>query len=167
MIKMEALRKMYEDLKFKNVRTYIQSGNIIFQDKPAKPEVLKEKIAKRILKETGFEVPVMVKDIEEIASVLKSNPFLKRKEDTAKLHVTFLSGEPGKETLDKIPEGKYGKDEFILSGRTVFLFCPDGYGNTKLSNNFFENKLKVTATTRNWKTINELHRMAIEVSQEK
>jgi uncharacterized protein (DUF1697 family) len=166
MIKMESLRKIYEDLKFKNVKTYIQSGNVIFQDKPAKPELLKEKIAKQILKETGFEVPVMVKDINEISSVLKSNPFLKRKEDPAKLHVTFLSAEPGKEALNKIAEGKYGKDEFILSGRTVFLFCPDGYGNTKLSNNFFENKLKLIATTRNWKTINELHRMALELSQE-
>ena len=99
----------------------------------------------------------MVKELDEIADVLENNPFVnKRKEDITKLHVTFLSHEPEHSFLDKIKDLKYASDEFILFGKNVYLFCPDGYGNTKLSNNFFESKLKVTATTRNWKTINEL-----------
>src|SRR6202008_1647475 len=96
--------------------------------------------------------------------VLQNNPFInKRKEDVTKLHVTFLSAEPEKANIDKIKGGNYVADEFRVTGKTVYLFCPNGYGNTKLSNTFFENKLKVTATTRNWKTINELVIMATEL----
>jgi len=161
MIKMEALRKMYADLNFKNIQSYIQSGNVIFQDKIMNHVDLQNKIAKAILKEFGFEVPVMVKELNELKTILNNNPFLKnRNEDITKLHVTFLSKEPEQMNLDKIKDGQYGADEFILAGKTVYLFCPNGYGNTKLNNTFFENKLKVIATTRNWKTINELFNMA-------
>lgn len=151
---------MYEELKFKNVKTYIQSGNVVFQDKKLKCQDLEKKIAKKINDEFGFEVPVMVKELDELTHVLKNNPFVnKRKEDPARLHVTFLSGPAEKVALDKIKEGQYALDEYVVSGNSVYLFCPNGYGNTKLSNSFFENKLKLTATTRNWKTINELVRL--------
>jgi uncharacterized protein (DUF1697 family) len=164
MIKMEALRKMFTDLNFKNVQTYIQSGNVVFQDKKTKSETLEKKIAKGISDEFGFEVPVMVKEVEELKNVLKNNPFVnKRKEDITRLHVTFLSAEPEQLHIDKIKEGQYAADEYIFSGKAIYLFCPNGYGNTKLSNNFFENKLKVVATTRNWKTINELVSIAEKI----
>lgn len=164
MIKMEALRKMLADLGFKNVQTYIQSGNIIFQEKKTKLETLEKKIAKGIKDEFGFDVPVLVLEVEEVKEVLKNNPFVnKRKEDVTKLHVTFLSQEPEKTHHEKIKDGTYASDEFILDGKTIYVFCPNGYGNTKLSNNFFENKLKVTATTRNWKTVNELVTLAEKI----
>ncbi len=160
-IKMEALRKMFEALKFKNTQTYIQSGNIIFQSKTTQCEVLAKKIAKRIFADFGFDVPVMVKEPKELKAVLQSNPFLnERKMDTAKLHATFLSGDPAKEGLEKIEAGNYGADEYVFEGKVIYLYCPDGYGNTKLNNNFFESKLKVSATTRNWNTIGELVRIA-------
>lgn len=165
MIKMEALRNILEDLKFKNIKTYIQSGNIVFQDKKTDTDVLAKKIAKTISENFNFEVPVMVKEEKEFIDVLNNNPFLtKRKEDISKLHVTFLSDVPEKVNVDKIKEGSYQSDEFIIKEKAVYLFCPDGYGNTKLNNTFFENKLKVTATTRNWKTITELVNMANELS---
>jgi uncharacterized protein (DUF1697 family) len=164
LIKMDALRKLFDDMGFKNTKTYIQSGNVVFQIKETKPKDLEKKIASSILKEFGFEVPVLVKEADELEVVLKNNPFInKRKEDVTKLHVTFLSDESEKALIDKIKEGAYASDEFIIAGKTVYLFCPKGYGNTKLSNTFFENKLKVTATTRNWKTINELVSMAAAV----
>jgi len=162
---MDALRKMLDDLKFKNVQTYIQSGNIIFQDKKISCELFEKKIAKEIKLEFGFDVPVMVKEVEEMKVVLKNNPFVnKRKEDITKLHVTFLSSEPSKENVEKIKNGNYSDDEYIFIGKSIYLFCPNGYGNTKLNNNFFESKLKLTATTRNWKTINELVGIAENIS---
>lgn len=165
MIKMEALRAMFESLNFKNVKTYIQSGNAVFQYKENDTGKIEKKIAKKIQEECGFEVPVMVKELDEIKTVLKNNPFVnKRKEDITKLHVTFLSGEPAKEAIDKMKEGQHVPDEFILEGKNVYLLCPNGYGNTKLNNNFFENKLKVIATTRNWKTVNELAAMGDNAS---
>ncbi len=156
-IKMDALRAMCETLKFKNPQTYIQSGNIVFQFKETKPEVLEQLITKKIKEVFTFDVPVIVKEANELKTVAKNNPFVnKRKEDITKLHVTFLSHAPEQANTDKIMEQNYGEDEFILSGKNIYLFCPVSYGNSKLSNNFFENKLKVRATTRNWKTINEL-----------
>lgn len=165
MIKMEALRNLLEDLKFKNIKTYIQSGNIVFQDKLTNVGTLEKKIVKKITDTFNFEVPVMVKEENELMEVLNNNPFLtKRKEDITKLHVTFLSEIPEKEAVEKIKEGLYASDEFIIKEKTVYLFCPNGYGNTKLNNTFFENKLKVTATTRNWKTVTELVNMATQLS---
>jgi uncharacterized protein (DUF1697 family) len=160
-IKMEALRKMCGDLKFKNAQTYIQSGNIVFQDKKTDCEFLEKKIAKKILADFGFEVPVMVKESGEINNVLRRNPFVnERKMNATKLHATFLAGVPAQEGIEKIKVGNYGADEYIFDGRVIYLYCPEGYGNTKLNNNFFEGKLKMAATTRNWNTIGELVRMA-------
>jgi uncharacterized protein (DUF1697 family) len=76
--------------------------------------------------------------------------------DIEKLHVTFLEKVPGQIELDNTKKHDYTPDKFIIAGREVFLYCPGGYGKSKLSNNFFENKLKVKATTRNWKTVNKL-----------
>ncbi|MEP6595920.1 MAG: DUF1697 domain-containing protein, partial [Ginsengibacter sp.] len=127
---------------------------------------LEKKISKKILEEFDFEVPVMVKSLDEINTVLKNNPFVhKRKEDDTKLHVTFLSHEPTTDNIDKINKAQYLPDEFILTGNTIYLFCPNGYGNTKLNNNYFENKLKAIATTRNWKTINELANIGDNISK--
>lgn len=161
LIKMEALRKMYSDLGFSDVRSYIQSGNIIFSYKNSETDSLEKKISKKINDTFGFDVPVLVKEISEFKKILNNNPFLKYKktEDISKLHVTFLSAEPLKENTEKIKDGDYGPDEFAVAGDIIYLFIPDKYGNTKLSNTFFEKKLNVSATTRNWKTVNELAKM--------
>ena len=162
-IKMDTLRGLFENLQFKKVKTYIQSGNVVFQDKSTDPEVLQSRISKKILDEFSFVVPVIVKNKDELAIIVKNNPFLAKKgKDITKLHVTFLSAEPNKADIEKIREGEYGTDEFMISGQTIYLYCPNTYGDTKLSNTFFEKKLKVTATTRNWKTVNELLKIAIE-----
>ena len=164
MIKMDALRKLYMDLKFENVQTYIQSGNVIFQSKETDSKNLEKKIAQEIFKTFSFEVPVIVMDIRELKSVVKNNPFLDDKaKDHAFLHVTFLSAEPEKEKFDKLPKEQYLPDEFELVGKAIYLYCPNGYGNTKLTNSFFESKLKVVSTTRNWKTTNELLNIAEKI----
>lgn len=163
-IKMDALRQTYAELNFRNIQTYIQSGNVIFQDKKSNTGDLEKKITKKIINDFGFDVPVLVKELTEIKDVLGNNPFInKRKKDVSYLHVTFLSNKPLNDNIDKIQGKKYAPDEFILRGKTIYLFCPNGYGNTKLTNTFFENKLRVTATTRNWKTTNELVNIAEKI----
>lgn len=159
-VKMEALRKMYEDLGYKNVLTYLQSGNVVFTAK-GNEKKLEQKIFQQIEKYFGFEVPVIVLTKEKLKQVIDNNPFLKK--DAAFLHVTFLSAKPG--TFDpKIIEDKKGNGEEIsFSDDAVYLFCPNGYGVTKLSNSFLENKLKVTATTRNWKSTNEILKLAEQI----
>ncbi|MBE9461219.1 DUF1697 domain-containing protein [Dyadobacter subterraneus] len=157
-IKMADLKKMFEELPFENVRTYIQSGNIVFNAEPKSDQDLEKTIHDKIQKTFSFSVPVIVLDEKELKKVQQHNPFLTgRNEDLTKLHVTFLNAIPENNLVDKLREtAKFLPDEWILDGKTVYLFCPNGYGKTKLNNNFFENKLKVTATTRNWKTVNEL-----------
>lgn len=165
MIKMNELVSLFESLHFENVKTYIQSGNVIFQTHETDVHDLAKRIEAKISEQFGFEVPVLVKEKNDIISVIQNNPFLKLSDkDVTKLHVTFLSQEPDKSNLDKINQGQYLPDEYILSGSIIYLYCPNGYGNTKLNNNFLENKLKVVATTRNWKTVNELMKMAEHIS---
>jgi uncharacterized protein (DUF1697 family) len=156
-IPMVELKALYEKAGFKNVITYIQSGNIVFSADKKELNSLSEKIQQFIFKKYGYTIPVIVRTVEEMQWVVDSNPMLKIKGiDIEKLHVTFLSAYASEQALEKIKAYDYSPDEFIIVDREVFISCPNGYGNTKLSNTFFENKLKVTATTRNWRTVNEL-----------
>jgi uncharacterized protein (DUF1697 family) len=159
-VPMAELREMFAGLKFANVRTYIQSGNVIFDSKETDEAALAKKISKKILSQFGFEVPVVIRTEKELSDTLKKNPFIKEKNiQEERLYITFLENEAVKELADKLklPEGS--TDRFVISGREIYLYCPGGYGETKLSNNFFESKLKVKATTRNWRTSNELLKM--------
>ena len=163
LIKMQALTKLYEDLGFKNVKTYIQSGNVVFQTKQTDSTLLEEMISKKMTEIFTFEVPIIVKLQKEIAKIHKNNPFIIEKHyDINLLHVTFLSQKPKQAEIAKIT-GDFGNDEYIISDKAIYLYCPNGYGNTKLTNTFFENKLKVSATTRNWKTTTELINMSLSI----
>ena len=160
-VKMDALRLLYAELGYSAVQSYIQSGNIIFNSSLSDILYIENSIREKIFETFGFNVSVLVLTTEELNSSLQNNPFIKDKmKNPAFMHMTFLSGLPDKELVDKIPAGFYLPDEFLISGKTVFLYCPAGYGNTKLTNNFFENKLKLTATTRNLNTSNELLNLA-------
>jgi uncharacterized protein (DUF1697 family) len=163
---MNALREVYAALNFKNIETYIQSGNVVFQSGASDVHELENKISKKLLKIFSAQIPVLVLELGELKKIVKNNPFVnKRTEDPKALLVTFLSDAPNKEDLTSIQDKTYAPDEFIVSGKTVYLFCPKGYGNTKLTNTFFEKKLKVMATARNWKTVLELVNMAERTSK--
>ena len=152
-IKMEALRQLYSELGYSDVQSYIQSGNIIFRSTLSDTHSLEKSIQEKILEAYRWNVAVLVLTSEELKTALGNNPFIKdNMRNQAFMHLTFLSGVPDKALLEKIPAGYYLPDEFFISGKTIYLYCPTGYGNTKLSNTFFENKLKLSATTRNLKT---------------
>jgi uncharacterized protein (DUF1697 family) len=161
LIKMKALQELYAGMGFANVRTYIQSGNVIFETKPTEPAKLAASISSAILKVFGFEVPVIVLDREALTAVSGSNNFiLCANREIDKLHVTFLATEPEPSLKQVILSSEYLPDEFYIENKAVYLYCPNGYGNTKLNNNFFEKKLRVQATTRNWKTVLELVKLS-------
>jgi uncharacterized protein (DUF1697 family) len=165
-IQMADLKALYVELKFKDVITYIQSGNVIFKtDAKAANQSLADKIEKAILIKYQFDVRVLIRTIEELKKIITNNPFLNEKKiDIDKLHITFLSDKPVTEMIESINKLDYSPDKFIIAGKEVYLYCPNGYGRTKLSNNFFENKLNVFATTRNWKTVNKLAELALYTS---
>jgi uncharacterized protein (DUF1697 family) len=157
MIKMDALKQLFASLGFSNIETYIQSGNVFFQCKKTSEEKLAVTIAKEIENVFKFDVPTIVKNVEELNQIITNNPFTKdKKKQVEFLHVTFLATAPAKENIDRIIKLTFGDDVFAIIDNAVYLYCPNGYSNSKLTNGFFENKLKVIATTRNWKTCNEL-----------
>lgn len=160
MIKMAALQEMFNALNLKNVKTYIQSGNVIFQYKGDDLTTLQKKIEKKIKETFGFDVPVILVPADSIEGVLKNNPFIKKKAcDFEKLYFIFFNGNIDKAGLEKISQGSYGTDEFSIKGNVIYLHLPNNYGNTKLNNNFFESKLKIIASARNLKTLNALKAM--------
>ena len=160
MIKMLDLKAMYEAMGFTKIKTYIQSGNVLFESKESNPELLGKLIEDKILEVFNFDVPVVIISKKEIEYCIEHNPFLKRDDiQLDKLHVTFLSTDPSLDLIEKIKDFKYADDEFIIDGKLIYLYCPKNYGESKLSNNFFESKLKVKATTRNWRTVNELSKL--------
>jgi uncharacterized protein (DUF1697 family) len=160
LIKMDALRKLYENLGFINVITYLQSGNVIFTNKDQDTDKLGQIIRREIQKNFGFEVPVIVLTIDKLKQIIDHNPFINdSNKDQSSLYVTFLLSKPDQFDAKVIEDKKQDMEEIIFSDNAVYMYCPDGYGRTKLSNNFFEAKLKVDATTRNWKTTNELYKI--------
>ncbi|MCB0431010.1 MAG: DUF1697 domain-containing protein [Flavobacteriales bacterium] len=160
-IKMADLKSCYEKLGLDAVTTYIQSGNVVFRATKTTSGKLENMLTGGIHKTFGMDVPVIVRTPDEIQRVIKGNPFLPDKEiDTARLYVTFLQSLPASERLALLEDFSSPPDEFRIIGHEVYMHCPVSYGNSKLSNTFFENKLKVPATTRNWKTVNELMKMA-------
>jgi uncharacterized protein (DUF1697 family) len=140
-IKMESLRAAFESLGFGDVKTYIQSGNIFFKTTKASPVNLTKKIAEKILDNFGFSVFVLVRTADEVGDVLKSNPLLQGMGiDESKLHVTFLSEPAPKEAANILKTLAAKSELFSVCGREIYLSCPDGYGNTKLSDSAIEKK---------------------------
>ncbi|UIR57157.1 DUF1697 domain-containing protein [Sphingobacterium sp. SRCM116780] len=162
-IKMEALRNSLQALDFQHVKTYIQSGNIIFQSDIRDVLALEQKIKHMILQDFGYEIPCLVIRSNDLKTILNQNPLLTDKnKDQSYFHVTLLSKVPEIQDLSLIVDKKQPDEEIFLIDRAVYLYCPNGYGKTKLTNNFIESKLKVSATTRNWKTLHELLKIASE-----
>lgn len=142
---------------FENAMTYIQSWNIVFQSSETNKEILSKKINKLIEDHYNFQVPILILEASEVHDILSHNPFVTDKKDISKLHITLLSNLPADKLLSQIRDEKYQSDECVIQWKTIYLYCPDGYGMTKFSTMFFEKKLGTTATTRNWKTIQSLH----------
>lgn len=159
-IKMDALKQLFVSLGFTEVSTYIQSGNVVFQALQKSTDYWSQHIHDAILNTFGLDIPTLTLTLDELQQVAAAQPWAADSEkDRAFFHVTFLEKMPQEALLAKIEKEKYLPDEWKCIGKAIYLYCPNGYGNTKLSNTFLENKLKVPATTRNWRTTLELIRI--------
>lgn len=165
-IKMDQLKKMMFRLGFENVQTYIQSGNIIYQTRKTVTTKLSEAIKNSIQKEFGFDVPVQTLTLDELDTIIQHNPYAKQDLDTTFFHITFLTAIPDVDKIALLKAVDSKHDSFEIWQQTMYLYCPNGYGNTKLTNTFIESKLKISATTRNWKTSNELLNLAKKLNND-
>jgi len=167
-IKMQDLRTLCNKLGYRNVQTYVQSGNIVFETRKGTPANLSKQISKAIHDAYGFDVPAFIRTLEEMQRIISANPFLKEKNiDQSKLHVTFLSETPQADSLRELGKVPAGQDRFHTVHNEIYLHCPNGYGRTKLSNTMIEKTLSVAATTRNWRTSNTLLEIASTRTTEK
>ncbi len=156
-IVMQDLKELYESLNFKRVKTYIQSGNVVFSSNNPNEE-LKEEIEEAIENVFGLKIPIFIRTKDELQRIIEHNPF--PEEESNKIYITFLSDTPVNIPVKEIDEIKEEVEKYYISHKEIYLFLPHGYGRTKLSTNFFENKLMVSATTRNWRTVNKLFDLA-------
>jgi len=159
-IRMADLKSLYESLSLEGIQTYVQSGNVVFNSTEQDTTKLRKAIEAGIEKAYGFSVPVLVHTTDDFRRIIESHPFAG--EEPVRVLVTFLYEHPEGSKWNDLNHYKDKVDEFALGEQEIFLFCPGGYGKSKLSNSFFENKLRVIATTRNWKTVNALYEMASE-----
>jgi uncharacterized protein (DUF1697 family) len=154
-IAMSDLRGLVDALGAEDVRTYVQSGNVVFRS-PLAAARLEADLAAAVRREFGLDIAVLVRSGTELAKTVAGNPFVAAGADPAKLHVTFLVATPDRARVRALGEDDVAPEELHVAGRTVYLHVPGGYGRAKLTNAFFEKRLAVAATTRNWRTVTAL-----------
>jgi uncharacterized protein (DUF1697 family) len=155
LVKMEDLRRMFAAMNFENARTYIQSGNVIFETAEKNPDALAETIERRLREALGYEVKTMVRTLAELADIAAHNPF--KSATDAKTYVCFLSAAPDDERKDAILALENDFEAFRFRHREMYcLIRPNNPAKELFSNNFIEKRLKVSATTRNTMTVNKI-----------
>ena len=160
-IKMDALRAVYESLKFEGPRTYVQSGNVIFRTKEKNSSQLAQKIRAAIEKKFECSPEVILRTTEELRKAIAATPFADRPNlEPGKILVTFLTAEPALEARAGFDRFKGYPEEVHLKGRELYIYFPNGSGRSKLPWSAVEKVLKVTGTARNWNSVKAMLEIA-------
>ncbi len=151
---MGELRQLASSLGYRDVSTYLQSGNLVFSA-PGRADTVARVLHEALGDELGVDVAVVVRDRSQLGRLTAANPFALRPLDPGSLHVTFLSTRADQRARAELERraGQVGPDQLAVVGGEVFLYCPGGYGRTTLTNAYLERHLGTTATTRNWRTV--------------
>lgn len=157
-IPMADLKALYESLGFRAVTTYIQSGNVVFDADSADSVELITRIEAAIAQRFGFDVTVLLRSADDLRRILDNDPF--PGVEPAKRHVLFLDAPPASAAVDALKVPAADGEEWLLTGREIYLHYPDGSGRSKMTGAFFEKALGVAATARNWNSINALYQLA-------
>jgi len=162
LIKMTELSKVFVDLGFPDAKTYIQSGNVVFSNPEETPSTnLSLQIEKAVMERFSLNISVMTRTEDELNCLFDLNPYLKEPQfDPSRMAVIFLYEKVSKDQITKVEGINYPPDMFTISGSEIFIYCPNGFGKTKLYTGFFEKKMGVIGTARNWKTVTTLMNMA-------
>lgn len=156
-ILMADLKKVFEKAGFAHVKTYIQSGNVVFSSEKENSSELEETIRSAVKSRFKFEVEVLVLMLDELEDTIRSNPFAENKlKSGERIYLTILSQEPVKERIPELHKIKSNSDGFEMIGRTVYVLCRKGYAKSAFNNNSIEKALKVNGTTRNLETMKKL-----------
>ncbi len=152
---MAKLVDLFEELGCEDVRTYIQSGNVVFEASATLAKTLPARLSTRLMKDLGLKVPVQLRSAKELGKVLGKHPLAAGVEVSA-LHVMFLADRPTAAQVRKLDPDRSPGDRFTVVGREIYLCCPNGIARTKLTNAYFDSALSTVGTIRNWRTAHKL-----------
>lgn len=156
-IKMATLKEQLISWGFESADTYIQSGNLLIKSSKFNKGQVKSIIENGIRKEYGFDVPTLVLKSADLNRIIEEQPFPKEYTfDPKKYYLTFLGETPDKKMVEEVNNMSFPSEEFKFGEGVIYFYSPNPYGQSKMSNSFFEKKLKVFTTSRNWRTSNIL-----------
>jgi uncharacterized protein (DUF1697 family) len=153
------LKEVLNGIGLFNVETYIQSGNVVFDAKVSNLKELENQVKELIASKFGFDVPVIIREKDNFLQVIDSNSYKIDDDSLKRFHMIFLNEEPTKENANLLKSFIPEDEELAFIEQDLILKCGERYSQAKLNNGFIEKKLKVAATTRNWKTVLKLKEM--------
>lgn len=158
-IAMSDLARIFSEAGCEGVRTYIQSGNVIFKADPAVVAEIPSRVTSEIASRHALKVPVVLRTAEQMGEIAKNNPFLAGGTPEDTLHVMFMAGAPEPDKIAALDSNRSLPDQFSVIGQEVYLYLPNGAGHTKLTTDYFDSRLGTTSTGRNWRTVLNLLEM--------
>ncbi len=165
-MKMDALRDLCGSLELRDVQTYVQSGNIVFRTNVRNPAALAKKIQSAIEKEFSFNPEVILRTTAEMRGAIARNPFAGVKNiEPGKLLIDFLACDPDPEARKIVMAVKTDPEMLYVGGRELYIYFPNGVGQSKLTWSSLEKILKTPGTTRNWNSVTKLLAMAEELER--
>ena len=157
---MKDLAAMFREAGCDDVRTYIQSGNVVFRAEPALARDIPSLISASILNRFGYRVPVVTRTARDLQEIVRVNPFARSGFEANTLLIFFLADVPDRTRVESLDPDRSPGDEFAVVGREVFVNYPNGVARSKLTNAYFDSSLSTTSTGRNWRTVNKLLELA-------
>jgi uncharacterized protein (DUF1697 family) len=161
-IKMDALRSLVTDAGGSDVRTYVNSGNVVFRHDETNPSALETRLETALRDQVGMDVPTIIRTTEELDDVIADNPFPEAVAAPKTLHALFLREKPAVEDIDAVDEIETGPDRLAIHGRTVYFFLPNLMSGATVDVAKVGKMLRVDGTSRNWNTVTKLAAMAHE-----
>jgi uncharacterized protein (DUF1697 family) len=158
---MARLRDVIEALGYGDVRTHLQSGNVVFASDRT-PQEAADEIAKQVAEHLGVAVPVLVRTRDELAKIVDRNPLGDVASDPKRYLVTFLSAPPDRGRLRELAASDFEPEVFRVIGREAYVWSPEGVRASQLSYAFWEKHFQLTGTARNWNTVTKLLTLANE-----
>ena len=155
-VSMPELRSSLTSLGLQDVVTYIQSGNVVFRSPTGDREKIATRMERQIAEAFGVSPTVLLRTPSELVKIAEGNPFLKGGADRSKLHVVFLADGPAEDAVARLDSGRSPPDELRVRGSEIYLHLPNGSGRSKFTLDYFERRLGVAATARNWNTVLKL-----------
>ncbi|MFN8441315.1 MAG: DUF1697 domain-containing protein [Caldilineaceae bacterium] len=161
---MKELVILLEGLGLQKVKTYIQSGNVVFQSERADRSALSQAITAAIKQQFGFAPAILLIGTDELKAAMAANPFPEGEEDHKTLHFFFLDEIPANPKLEALERLRAENERFQLINKVFYLHAPDGIGRSKLAENVGKG-WGVTITARNWRTVETMLEMAAELER--